>query len=177
MTAEPPFEINRAPVLTLWAAIVAERLGFDHDEALTLGRSVAGLTAQSKAVTLGLFEPTAQAVKEKREAASDGGEFRVALLGRAVPAVRTPQGIRAVEKGKPSDPASVERYLASKFNEHLIPATRAMAELAMSYPPDRLAEVGFRLYERFRPAVAKGVEGWGAAGVLDLNVIRELAAR
>jgi len=23
--------INRAPVLTLWAAIVAERLGFDHD--------------------------------------------------------------------------------------------------------------------------------------------------
>jgi hypothetical protein len=30
--------INRAPVLTLWAAIVAERLGFTHDEALTLGR-------------------------------------------------------------------------------------------------------------------------------------------
>src|ERR1019366_6651561 len=33
--------INRAPVLTLWAAIVAERLGFTHDEALTLGRAVA----------------------------------------------------------------------------------------------------------------------------------------
>jgi hypothetical protein len=29
--------INRAPVLTLWAAIVAERLGFDKNEALTLG--------------------------------------------------------------------------------------------------------------------------------------------
>lgn len=40
--------INRAPVLTLWAAVVAERLGFDHDEALTLGKAVAGLTAQSK---------------------------------------------------------------------------------------------------------------------------------
>ena len=26
--------INRAPVLTLWAAVVAERLGFKHDEAL-----------------------------------------------------------------------------------------------------------------------------------------------
>ena len=35
--------INRAPVLTLWAAVVAEVLGFDHDEALTLGRKVAGL--------------------------------------------------------------------------------------------------------------------------------------
>ena len=40
--------INRAPVLTLWATIVAERLGFDQDEALSLGKAVAGLTAQSK---------------------------------------------------------------------------------------------------------------------------------
>ena len=30
--------INRAPVLTLWAAVVAERLGFSGDEALTLGK-------------------------------------------------------------------------------------------------------------------------------------------
>ena len=34
---------NRAPDLTLRAAVVAERLGFDHAEALTLGRAVAGL--------------------------------------------------------------------------------------------------------------------------------------
>jgi hypothetical protein len=31
--------INRAPVLTLWAVVVAERLGFDRDEALSLGRA------------------------------------------------------------------------------------------------------------------------------------------
>jgi len=30
--------VNRPPVLTLWAAVVAEVLGFEHDEALTLGR-------------------------------------------------------------------------------------------------------------------------------------------
>lgn len=29
--------INRAPVLTFWAAVVAERLGFARGEALTLG--------------------------------------------------------------------------------------------------------------------------------------------
>jgi len=40
--------VNRAPVLTLWAAVVAEVLGFEHDEALTLGRAVAGLNAYSK---------------------------------------------------------------------------------------------------------------------------------
>jgi hypothetical protein len=31
-------KINRAPVLTLWATVVAERLGHDHAAALTLGK-------------------------------------------------------------------------------------------------------------------------------------------
>ena len=54
--------INRAPVLTLWAAVVAEILGFEYDEALTLGRAVAGLNACSKGVALGLFQPTPKAI-------------------------------------------------------------------------------------------------------------------
>jgi hypothetical protein len=58
--------VNRAPVLTLWAAVVAEVLGFEHDEALTLGRAVAGLNAYSKGVSLGLFQPTPTEVKEQR---------------------------------------------------------------------------------------------------------------
>jgi len=37
--------VNRAAVLRLWAAVVAEVLGLLHDEALTLGRAVAGLNA------------------------------------------------------------------------------------------------------------------------------------
>ncbi len=49
--------VNRAPVLTLWAAVVAEVLGFEHDEALTLGIAVAGLNAYSKGVSLALFKP------------------------------------------------------------------------------------------------------------------------
>jgi hypothetical protein len=47
--------IDRAPVLTLWAAVVAERLGYDHETALTLGKAVAGLNAQSKGLRLGIF--------------------------------------------------------------------------------------------------------------------------
>jgi hypothetical protein len=50
--------VNRAPVLTLWAIVVAERLGFNRDEALTLGRAVAGLNAHAKAVSLGIVRPT-----------------------------------------------------------------------------------------------------------------------
>jgi len=43
--AEQVIEINRAPVPALWGAVVAERLGFDHGTALTLGKALAGLNA------------------------------------------------------------------------------------------------------------------------------------
>ena len=36
-------EVSRRPVLILWGTIVAERLGFERDEALTLGRALATL--------------------------------------------------------------------------------------------------------------------------------------
>jgi hypothetical protein len=48
--------INRAPVLTLWAAVVAERLGLDQEEALTVGRAQSGPTAHAKGMRLGIFE-------------------------------------------------------------------------------------------------------------------------
>ena len=47
-------EINRAPVLTIWAAVVAMHLGFDWEEALPAGRAVAGLNAYSNGKALGL---------------------------------------------------------------------------------------------------------------------------
>ena len=59
--------INRAPVLTLWAAVVAQRLGFDEDEALTLGKAVAGLNAQAKGRRLGIFKPHEEKAKKARE--------------------------------------------------------------------------------------------------------------
>lgn len=71
--------INRAPVLTLWAAVVAERLGFDQDEALTLGKAVAGLNAQAKGRRLGVFQPH----KEKRPAARESEGLRDRALWAA----------------------------------------------------------------------------------------------
>lgn len=94
--------INRAPVLTLRAAVVAERLGFDRDEALTCGRAVAEVNAYSKGVALGLFEPMPQAIREQRKKARPAGISQIGLLGRAVPATHTPEGVRATAKD--SDP-------------------------------------------------------------------------
>ena len=51
--------LNRAPVLTLWATVVAERLGHPPGTALTLGRAVAGSAARVKARNIGREERTA----------------------------------------------------------------------------------------------------------------------
>ena len=109
--------INRAPVLTLWAAVVAERLGFDRATALTMGQAVAGSSAYAKGVSLGILEPRPDLVRERGEPLAEGEGLRVDLLGRHVPVVRTPDGLRAVSKGKPGNPASVEKYLAAKFGD------------------------------------------------------------
>jgi hypothetical protein len=58
--------VNRAPVLTLWAAVVAIDPRFEHDEALTLGRVAEGLNAYSEGVSLEFFQPTPKEVQERR---------------------------------------------------------------------------------------------------------------
>ena len=100
----------------------------------------------------------------------------VDLLDRAIPVVRTPEGIRALCKGKPGNPASVEKYLASKFGGHLEEARAAMAELAAAHEPVDLYRRGFRLYEWFRPEVPRGELGWDALGELDLATVRAAAS-
>ncbi len=174
-------KINRAPVLTLWAIIVSERLGYHHDEALTLGKVLAGLNAQSKGQRLGIYSPaekeleTEKAKKPKEHKA--GETLMVEVLGRMVPAVQTEQGLRATAKGEAVDPKSVERYLEKKFGADLARVHDALEALAHTYPPQELKERGFALYEKFRPSVPEGVSGWGAAGELSLERIHGLAKK
>ena len=121
--------INRAPVLTLWAAVVAERLGFEWDEALTLGKVVAGLNAQSKGRALGIF--TRSAARAAAAQAPETEEVRVELLRREVRCADTDEGLRALDKGKPVDPAKVEAYLEKRFGDALGTAREAMAAVGL----------------------------------------------
>jgi hypothetical protein len=91
-----------------------------------------------------------------------------------IPVVRTVEGLRAVEKGKPGGPQSVERYLLrSKFGDALEEVQEAMEDLAASLPPAELARRAFGLYERFRPEVPSDERGWGAKATLDVELIRK----
>ena len=135
-------------MLTLWAAAVAERLG--------------------------IVVTRPELVRGRGDRLGEGEELHVDMLGRAVPVVRTPDGLRAVNKGKPGNPAQIEKYLAGKFGDRLEEARQAMAELAAAYEPVDLYRRGFRLYEQFRPGVPAGESGWGALGELDLAKVRGL---
>jgi hypothetical protein len=174
-----PLSINRAPVLTLWATIVAERLGYEPETALTLGKAVAGLNAQSKGRRLGIFatgkDQAAKAAKKKLR--EPGKEEMLTLLGRPVPAIHTPEGLRAAIQGEVIDPESVERYLEQKFGEDLDDVRAAMEALAKAHKPEQLNQRAFELYEAFRPSVPEGQKGWGAKGELDLHRIRALAKK
>lgn len=174
--AKKKIQINRAPVLTLWAVVVAERLGYKKDEALTLGKAVAGLNAQSKGRRLGIYEEKTEEEKEKeaRKEKPVKLEF-IEILGRGVPTVKTAQGLRAAIRGKPIYPESVQTYLENKFGDDLDEARAAMEKLAKAYRPKQLESKAYDLYEKFRPEIPEGQKGWGAKGELDLDYIRSLA--
>jgi hypothetical protein len=174
--AKKKIKINRAPVLTLWATVVAKRLGYDEQTALTLGKAVAGLNAQSKGRKLGIYEEKTKEEKkdEKKKEGTAKPEF-IELLGRGIPAVKTPHGLRAAIDGKPIYAESVENYLKQKFGEDFDEARAAMEKLSKAYTPKQLESQAYGLYEKFRPEIPEGKKGWGAKGELDLDYIRSLA--
>jgi hypothetical protein len=153
-------------------------LGYDPDEALSLGKSVAGLNAQTKGRRLGILKaPPTPAVGGPPKKRGLGEEFWVELCGRAVPAKRTKEGIRAVVKDQPILPRAVAPYLERKFGGSLGAVRQAMVELAKSFEPAELARVAFALYEKFRPVIAPGKRGWGQKGDLDLDLMRSLTKK
>jgi hypothetical protein len=171
-------EINRAPVLALWASVVAERLGFARDEALSLGKALSGLNANTKAQALGLHGRSASrrtASRAGHKKRAEGETVYVELMGRAVPAQQTSDGLRAVNRDRVVTTESVERYLEGKFGEGLPAARRALQALARAHDAEELAECAFSLYEEFRPQIPRGKRGWGAKGTLDLELIKVLA--
>ncbi len=167
-----PVIVNRAPVLTLWATVVAERLGHPPDTALTLGRSVAGSAARVKARNIGREERKADRDADRPRLREEHVTAPVLLLGKTIRLLPNNDGaLRAADGDQPADPVGVERYLAKAFGDHLADIRTAMEALASRYDPVELNRIGFQLYEKFRPEIPPGNQGWGAKAVLDVGKI------
>src|SRR5215469_16662268 len=147
--------INRAPVLTLWASVVAERLGHPRSTALTLGKTIAGKVAFSKAQTIGRAKKREASSPPIRKPAGEKSKL-LPFMGRHCTMIETAAGMLAVGEGKPISPKEVELYLEEKFGERLDEARLAMTELATSRSPAQLAREAFGLYRKFRPSIPAG---------------------
>ncbi len=169
-----PIIVNQAPVLTLWGAVIAERLGYPVDTALTVGRAVAGSPARIQRKSVGreiwrartprldrktnvtvLLGKSIQLLADKR------GEWRAAV--RPLPA----RYGKAADDYLPTDPAAVKRYLVNAFGNQLEEVRQVMEALAVQYDPQELNRIGFQLYEKFRPEKPPGHIRGGAKGLLD----------
>ncbi|KIJ56871.1 hypothetical protein M422DRAFT_238464 [Sphaerobolus stellatus SS14] len=160
--------VNRAPVMTAWATVVAEALGFKREEALSIASVYTEMNATSKGVGLGIFE---EGKGKGLEATAGGGQPFVEFMGRnPVFSTRDSQW-RGLLKGEPVSPSAAYKYITNAFHQttgHVIGAMRLLAE---TYPPRELNRLGFSLYADFRPTV----DGWGKKGELKCSNI--LAAR
>ena len=116
---EKAIKVNRAPVLTLWAAVVAERLGHDRDAAITLGRAVAGSSARVKAKAIGIAEDGHESGDLRDEARKQGESKQrpkaVHLLGRDVPVVEEKGSLRALDDNKAASPKAAAGYVERAF--------------------------------------------------------------
>lgn len=169
--------IGRAPVLTLWASIVAERLGWGHDTALTLGRAVSIADADQKGALAGTSAHPRNPQKESPRsspAESTDAIRDVLLLGQIVRVAPTPEGPRAFGNDALLKPEAVERYLRAEFGSQLCAALSAMERLAATTATDTLSNDALRLYEDFRPQAPSGDQRRAAKCIFDLDRVHAL---
>ncbi|CEP03987.1 Uncharacterized protein PBTT_04963 [Plasmodiophora brassicae] len=171
--------VNRAPVLTVWAAVVAEASGYSWDAALTMGNWIAGTFAHRKGVSIGLYEEHELTEAERAERKRRADQFAT-VLGRKIPVrvVDEQTGeVRAVNsEGDLIDPVHVQHYIDRAFKDRLPDVINAMRQLAQAYKSNEaLQKASYKAYTEFRPEVAGGAKGWGAKAALSLSKIRQMA--
>lgn len=170
---------NRAPVMTAWAAVVAERIGFKREEALSLANVYTGLNAHAKAVSLSIQE-------KKSEHDMHGGPNQPTfmLMGRKIPCIqmRETELWRGLSDGKAVPPSQSFDYLVNTFKSNLGSVIGAMRLLVDDIVGRKSTEeegieelkngtVAYSCYMSFRPDVPLGERGWGAKGLLKLKDI------
>lgn len=181
MAASKPIVINRAPVLQLWAASVAQFLHDDDDiswtTSLSVGSAIATLCAISKGRSIGKMEPADpdkqvgdknhRGKRQKTESAADQ-ELKVMGFPMHV------KNGQVTVQGKPK--TANEDALKAKFGDqayHLVKDAMHDALEAWKGREADLDKSAFGMYEHFRPSVQSGQRGWGRKGELTVESIKD----
>ncbi|KAF9055396.1 hypothetical protein BDZ89DRAFT_1055989 [Hymenopellis radicata] len=159
--------INRAPIMTAWSMIVAERQGFKREEALSIASAYTEMNALAKGVSLGIYKDG----KQKGIEANRGGtQPYVELMGRrALYQVQSNQW-RALVNGTPAQPSVAFSYISRSLRQTTPYIIGAMRLLAESFAPAELNQKGWELYAEFRPVVS----GWGERAEVKCDSILDL---
>ncbi|KAI0092018.1 hypothetical protein BDY19DRAFT_990766 [Irpex rosettiformis] len=159
--------VNRAPIMTAWSFIIAERLGFTREEALSIASVYTEMNAISKGVSIGIYSKDK---KDGVEADKGGSQPYVDLMGRRPLFQMQDESWRALSSDTPVSPASGFSYISRSLRQTAPFIVGALRLLADAYTPDELNKHGFSLYTEFRPEV----KGWGGRGEVRCEKILQL---
>ncbi|KAF7292392.1 Glutamine synthetase [Mycena chlorophos] len=146
--------VNRAPLLTAWATLVAERVGFQREEALSIASVFTELNAISKGIAIGKYKKSAAA---GMEASPKGTQPYVDLMGRRPLYQNQNSQWRGLSGGKAVQPSTAFSYISRALRQTTPHVIGAMKLLLETYTIQEINAKGWGLYADFRP----DVNGWG----------------
>ncbi|KIP10711.1 hypothetical protein PHLGIDRAFT_100851 [Phlebiopsis gigantea 11061_1 CR5-6] len=191
--------VNRAPIMMAWSFVVAERLGFQREEALSIASVYTEMNAISKGVAIGLYD---EAKRNGVEANKGGAQPYVDLMGRRyvlLPLLHVPirpvnvdlrlpiphpltntectplyqtaaESWHALSAGTPVAPGAAFSYITRALRQTAPFVIGALRLLALSLSPADLNRRGFYLYADFRPDTNE----WGGRGEVRCATILDL---
>ncbi|KAJ7781158.1 hypothetical protein B0H16DRAFT_1404408 [Mycena metata] len=139
--------VNRAPLMTAWSTLVAERLGFQPSV-------YTELNAVSKGRSMGIIKA---GTGRGTEAVKGGSQPYVELMGRRPLFQTQTSQWRALSNGTVVHPSTAFSYISRALRQtcpHIVGALRLLVE---SFSPQEINAKAWALYCEFRPEV----NGWG----------------
>ncbi|KAJ7068338.1 hypothetical protein C8F01DRAFT_1017602, partial [Mycena amicta] len=155
--------VNRAPLLTAWATLVAEKIGFQREEALSIASVFTEINALAKGISIGKYN---KSVASGMEGSPTGTQPYVDIMGRRLHHLSRPlfqdqnSQWRGLSAGKVAQPSTAFAYISRAFRQTTPHIIGAMRLLLATYSVEEIngkKGKGWGLYADFRPEVV----GWG----------------
>lgn len=168
--------VNRAPVMTAWATVLLERLGFTRPEALSLAHCYVNFTSTMRGISLGII-PASEKDRAVHTIGPNQPHFE--LMGVKIPVMQmADNSYRGISAGEVVEPEKAFNYMRRSMAQTLSsvlgaltlladsfmhPTTGADNEQTQEHGGEYLNSRGYELYTHFRPSTSGE---WGKKGRL-----------